>query len=236
MAAAAPPLDTIRRVATPEGCEIFLRVAGPVTRAQAWFYDFLLRLVGWFALALLAGYSGRLGVGVLAVGGFLLEWFYPILFEVHWQGQTPGKRACGLAVLHDDGRPVGWGAAFIRNTLRFVDFLPFLYATGFIATLLNDGGKRLGDLAAGTLVVHTDRGAAGPAASPDAVAGAEPPPFPLLVVEQQALIEYSRRLGQLTEERAAELAETAVPLAAGLPPAAARARLLRIANFLLGRS
>jgi len=234
MATAAPPLDTIQRVATPEGCEIFLRVAGPVTRAQAWFYDFLLRLVGWFVLALVAGYSGRLGFGVLAVGGFLLEWFYPILFEVYWQGQTPGKRACGLAVLHDDGRPVGWGAAFIRNTLRFVDFLPFLYATGFVATLLNDGGKRLGDLAAGTLVVHLDRPGAAPV--PDATAGAEPPPFPLLVEEQQAVIEYSRRLGQLTEERAAELAASAAPLADGLPPEATRERLLRIANFLLGRS
>jgi uncharacterized RDD family membrane protein YckC len=234
MAAAATPLDTIQRVATPEGCEIFLRVAGPVTRAQAWFYDFLLRLVGWFVLALVAGYSGRLGMGVLAVGGFLLEWFYPILFEVHWQGQTPGKRACGLAVLHDDGRPVGWGAAFIRNTLRFVDFLPFLYAAGFITTLLNDGGKRLGDLAAGTLVVHLDRPGAAPV--PDATAGAEPPPFPLLVEEQQAVIEYSRRLGQLTEERAAELAASAAPLADGLPPEATRERLLRIANFLLGRS
>lgn len=233
--ATAVPLDTIHRVATPEGCEIFLRVAGPVTRAQAWFYDFLLRLVGWIALAMLAGYSGRFGLGILAVGGFLLEWFYPILFEVHWHGQTPGKRACGLAVLHDDGRPVGWGASFIRNTLRFVDFLPLLYATGFVATLLNADGKRLGDLAAGTLVVHTDlkqRRSSEPEAE---VLGTEPPPFPLAVEEQRAIIEYSRRIGQLTEERAVELAATATPLADRLPPEEARTRLLRIANFLLGK-
>jgi uncharacterized RDD family membrane protein YckC len=232
----ALPLDTIHRVATPEGCEIFLRVAGPVTRAQAWLYDFLLRLVGWVILAVIAAFSGRFGLGLLAVGGFLLEWFYPILFEVLWHGQTPGKRACGLAVLHDDGRPVGWGAAFIRNTLRFVDFLPALYAAGFVATLLNADGKRLGDLAAGTLVVHSDlKAGKAPEQAPTEV-GAEPPPFPLAVEEQQAVIEYSRRIGQLTEERAAELAETAKPLVGHLPPEAARTRLLRIANFLLGKA
>jgi uncharacterized RDD family membrane protein YckC len=228
-------LDTIHRVATPEGCEIFLHVAGPVTRAQAWLYDFLLRLVGWFVLAMLAGYSGRFGLGILAVGGFLLEWFYPILFEVHWHGQTPGKRACGLAVLHDDGRPVGWGASFIRNTLRFVDFLPLLYATGFVATLLNADGKRLGDLAAGTLVVHTDPKPRRNLPLDTEVSESEPPPFPLAVEEQRAIVEYSRRIGQLTEERAAELAATATPLAGQLPPHEARTRLLRIANFLLGK-
>ena len=168
------------------------------------------------------------------VSGFLLEWFYPVLFEVYWRGQTPGKRACGLAVLHDDGRPVSWGASFVRNTVRFVDFLPFLYAAGFVSSLLDRDGKRLGDLAAGTLVVHAE-GQRRPAPPPAAAAaGAEPPPFPLTVEEQQALIEYSRRVPQLTEERAAELAEAAAPLAGSLAPEAAKARLLRIANFLLG--
>lgn len=229
------PLDTIRRIATPEGCEIGLRLAGPVTRAQAWLYDFLLRLAIWSAFATVAGIAGRFGAGLIMVSGFLLEWFYPVLFEVYMGGQTPGKRICGLAVVHDDGRPVGWGAAFTRNTLRFVDFLPLFYATGFIATLLNADGKRLGDLAAGTVVVHSDGRGKRPVEREADEEGTEAPPWPLTIEEQQALIEYRRRVPQLTDERAAELAEIATPLTAGLAPEAGRRRLLRIANFLLGR-
>lgn len=228
-------LDTVRRVATPEGCEIGLRVAGPVTRARAWLFDFFLRMVAWMLLGVVAGYIGRLGSGVFMVGAFLIEWFYPILFEVYMRGQTPGKRACGLVVLHDDGRPVGWQASFLRNTVRFVDFLPFLYATGFVVTLLNADGKRLGDLAAGTVVAHIDsqNGKNGLEQIPGDL-GAEPPPVPITAEEQRAVIEYGRRAGQLTDERTAELAEIAAPLTGGLAPEQARLRLLRIANFLLG--
>jgi uncharacterized RDD family membrane protein YckC len=232
---AALPLDTVRRVATPEGCEIGLRVAGSVTRARAWLFDFLLRMVGWMLLAFASSFAGRFGMAVLMVGAFLLEWFYPIFFEVYMGGQTPGKRACGLVVLHDDGRPVGWNASFLRNTVRFIDFLPLLYATGYLVTLLNADGKRLGDLAAGTVVAHIDtqNAKAALAAIPEDV-GAEPPPAPLTVEEQKALIEYGRRAGQLTDERAAELAEIAAPLTGNLPPQQARLHLLRMANFLLG--
>lgn len=228
-------LDTVRRVATPEGCEIGLRVAGPVTRARAWLFDLLLRMLGWILLGIVAGFSGRFGMAVFAVGAFLLEWFYPVLFEVYMHGQTPGKRACGLVVLHDDGRPVGWNASFLRNTVRFIDFLPLLYATGYLVSLLNADGKRLGDLAAGTIVAHIDtqNGKASIEQIPEGV-GAEPAPLPLTVEEQKAVIEYGRRAGQLTDERAAELAEIASPLTENMAPQQARLRLLRVANFLLG--
>jgi hypothetical protein len=167
------------------------------------------------------------------LGAFLLEWGYPIVFEVYRHGQTPGKKACGLAVVHDDGRPVGWSAAFIRNTLRSVDFLPLLYAAGFVTSLLNGEGKRLGDLAAGTLVVHVDGAARRPASAGSGL-GSEAPPFVLTRDEQLAIIEYSQRAALLTPERAAELAIAAAPLSAGLDGEAARRRLLRIGNFLLG--
>ncbi|MBL8489438.1 MAG: RDD family protein [Rhodocyclaceae bacterium] len=227
-------LDTVSRIATPEGCEIDLRLAGPVVRARAWFFDFLVRLVLWLGLVFIAPLAGDFGVGLAMLSVFLLEWLYPVVFEVHWRGQTPGKRACALAVVHDDGRPVGWGAAFTRNTLRFVDFLPLLYGAGFLATLLNGQGKRLGDLAAGTVVVHVGEEAR-QAADPGGTAGSEPPPFPLTPEEQTAVIEFSRRAALLTPERAAEVAAAAAPLTAGLEPEAGRLRLLRIANHLLGR-
>jgi len=232
--AAALTIDTLRRVATPEGCEIALRIAGPVTRARAWLFDALLRVLAWWLLGMIAAFTGKLGVGWYLLCIFLLEWFYPVLFEVYMHGQTPGKRACGLAVLHDDGRPVGWGASFIRNSLRFVDFLPFFYAAGFLTCLLNRDGQRLGDLAAGTIVVHIDRT---PIHNTDDLAetGSEPPPLPLSVEEQQALIEYRNRHTQLTPERAEELAGLAQPLTGPLPPQQASRHLLRIANFLLGK-
>lgn len=227
------PLDTERRVATPEGCELHLRIAGPVIRARAWLIDQLIRLV-IFAIAMtLLGWAEKLGTGIAILLGFVLEWFYPVLFEVLWNGATPGKRLSGLVVLHDDATPVGWGASFTRNTLRFVDFLPFGYACALTTMWLNADQKRLGDLLAGTVVAYRSQS---PQMLPgDDFTAAEAPPFALTLAEQRALLEYRQRAATLTEARQFELAETAGPLVHGLRPDAARARLFRIANFLLGR-
>lgn len=232
-APSAPPLDTVRRVATPEGCELVLRVAGPVVRARAWLFDFVFRLMIFVAAASALGYFGKLGTGILILLAFVLEWLYPIVCEVFWGGATPGKKLSNLVVLLDDGTPVGWGASVARNTLRFVDFLPFGYACGLFAIWLNADGKRLGDLVAGTVVVYRNEPALPPIADDDVEV--EPPPFPLTLAEQRALLEYRRRAAQLTEVRACELAELASPLTQGLRPEAARTRLVHIANGLLGR-
>lgn len=226
-------LDTVRRLATPEGCVIDLRLAGPVVRARAWLIDFLIRFAVWLLLVIVAARLGDFGAGLLLLGAFVLEWLYPIVFEVWFRGQTPGKRACGLAVVHDDGRPVGSNAAFIRNTLRAIDFLPLFYATGFVCSLLNADGKRLGDLAAGTLVVYVETGRR-PAAASSVDVGSEPPPFALSREEQLVLIEFSQRAPLLTPERAAELAAAAGPLLGGAEGEAGTLRLQRIGSFLLG--
>jgi uncharacterized RDD family membrane protein YckC len=228
-----PRLDTLSRVVTPEGCELELRLAGPVIRARAWLIDLLIRLAMFAALATALAYFGRFGWAVAFLLAFLLEWLYPIFFEALWRGATPGKRLSGLAVLHDDGTPVGWGASFARNTLRAVDFMPMAYACGLLTMWLNPQGKRLGDVLAGTVVVYRER-LAPPAIRVDDRAE-EAPPFPLNEPEQRALIEYLLRAGTLTSERAAELAELARPLTEGLRPEAGQARLFRIANRLLGR-
>jgi uncharacterized RDD family membrane protein YckC len=228
----AANLDTVRQIATPEGCEITLRVAGPVARAGAWLIDLLIRFVVWMGILMVSAYLDAFGEGLFYLSVFLLEWFYPILFEVFWHGKTPGKNVFGLAVVHDDGTPVQWNASFIRNTLRFADFFPVMYATGFVATLLNRDGKRLGDLVAGTVVTYLEKEKR-KVALPDSE-GAEPPPFPLTVDEQRALIEFRNRAKSLTRERASELASAAQPLTEGLAPDAARLRLIRVANYLLG--
>jgi uncharacterized RDD family membrane protein YckC len=227
-------LDTLSRVVTPEGCELELRLAGPVVRARAWLIDFFIRLTLFGGIASLLAYFGLLGKTMAILLAFLLEWLYPIVFEVLWRGATPGKRLSGLIVLHDDGTPIGWGASFARNTLRAVDFMPIAYACGLLTIWLNPFGKRLGDILAGTVVVYRER-ATYPAIGDD-YRDEEAPPFALTMAEQRALIEYRLRAGTLTKARAAELAELALPLIEGLRPEAGQARLFRIANRLLGRN
>ncbi len=223
-------LDTARRVPTPEGIEIGLRLAGPVPRAIAWVIDLALRVAALWLLLVALAVLAKIGTAVFLLAYFFLEWLFPAWCEVRWGGATPGKKALGLVVLHDDGTPVAWPAALTRNLLRVVDFLPFLYCIGFLSTVVNRDFKRLGDLAAGTVVVYRDRAPKG-----FAIAAAPPlaPPIPLSAAEQRAILDYAERAPGLTEERTAELAQLAAGIA-GAPSGAAE-RLVRIANHLLGR-
>lgn len=226
-------LDTMRTVETPEGCHIDLRVAGLVARSRAWLADFAIRAVVYLVAAQVLAFFDRIGFGVMLLLVFVLEWLYPVYFEAAWHGATPGKRACRLAVLRDDGSPIGWGEAMIRNTVRVVDFLPFFYMAGTISMFLTRDFKRLGDLAAGTIVVYTDEPAPIPALP--AEGGSDPPPMSLATREQRAVIGFTLREPRLTRERASELAAYAEPLTAGLSADAARLRLVAIGRFLLGR-
>lgn len=105
------------------------------------------------------------GVGLLA--GFLILWGYHIGFETWMRGQSPGKRAVGLRVVKDSGAPVGFFDSTIRNLMRTIDMLPTSYATGVVSILVTKSHKRLGDLAAGTLVVREPRARAGLSPSSD---------------------------------------------------------------------
>lgn len=225
-------LDTLRTIPTPEGIELTLKVAGPIPRAAAWAIDVFIRLVIVFALQAVLSVLGNVGMGIFMLLWFVLEWLYPVLFEVLWQGATPGKRQCNLRVLHEDGTPVGWRASVARNLIRAVDFLPFFYGFGLIAMLLNRDFKRLGDLAAGTIVVHTER-----AAKPVAIPAAEPlpPTLALALVEQRAIIDFAERRAKWSDARAAELASHAGPLVSGVSEGQVALRLVRMANYLVGR-
>jgi len=226
-------LDTTRRVATPEGIELTLRLAGPVPRALAWAIDFALRAAAVFAVMMVALPLGHAGIGLALIAAFFAEWLLPAWFETAWNGQTPGKRALGLAVLNDDGTPVRWPAALTRNLLRAVDFLPLLYGIGLAAMLVNRDFKRLGDLAAGTVVVYQSEKSSLKRSFPDA----QPiqPPFHLNLEEQRAVLELAERSASLTRERLEELAELPGPLVGRLDGARAAARLIGMANYLLGR-
>lgn len=108
------------------------------------FKDFAENLTSWIAALL----------GLLS---FLFLWGYYIFFELVWNGQTPGKRLVGLRVVRRDGTPITLSEAFIRNLVRIVDLMPTGYGVGLIVMFIDAQSRRLGDLAAGTLVIH-DRG------------------------------------------------------------------------------
>jgi hypothetical protein len=148
-------------------------------------------------------------------------------------GQTPGKRAFGIAVLNDDGTPLRWPGALTRNLLRAVDFLPLLYGVGLATMLLNRDFKRLGDLAAGTVVVYQGEKATRSREIPKAPPVA--PPFALSLEDQRAVLELAERSASLTRERFEELAELPTPLVGRLERERAAARLLGMANYLAGR-
>jgi len=164
---------------------------------------------------------------------FFVEWLLPAWFEAAWNGQTPVKRALGLMVLNDDGSPVRWPAALTRNLLRAVDFLPLLYGFGLAAMMMNRDFKRLGDLAAGTVVVYREEKLARSAAIPQAPP--QVPPFPLSLEESRALLEFAERAPSLTAERLGELATLPEPLVGTLDPAKAAARLIGMANYVAGK-
>jgi uncharacterized RDD family membrane protein YckC len=207
-----PPnaLDTRRIVETPEGVTLELAVAGPFVRAQAWFVDLLLRGLVSTLVAMPLALLGRTGAGILLLVTFLLTWAYPVAFEVLFGGATPGKRLFGLRVVHDDGTPVGFLASAIRNLVRAADFLPVGYGLGLTCVLLRRDFKRIGDIAAGTVVVHESQGIRRASARPVAPA---PPPIPLTAAEQRSLVEFAERRATLSGDRARELADLLEPLA-----------------------
>ncbi|QJP97202.1 RDD family protein [Pseudomonas fluorescens] len=226
----APPLETRHQVETPEGIDLPLRPAGLMVRAVAFTIDLGLRGLILGLLLMLLALLGKLGIGLGSLLLFVVSWWYMVLFEVLRQGRSPGKQWMGLRVVHDDGTPVGWSASLLRNLLRFVDLMPFGYFLGAISCLQHPTFKRLGDIAAGTLVIYSER----PLRHPQ-LPDAEPrrSPIPLTLTEQRALLAFAERQGELSTARVNELAALlAQPLRISAPKAVGE--LNSIARGLMG--
>ena len=196
-------LDTSYRVEIPGGIELEAQVVGPVPRFLAFSIDFMIRSVMLLVVGIASIPLGELGAGFWFIFWFFIEWFYPVIFEVFWRGQTPGKKALGISVVQDDLTPVTFGTSLVRNLLRTADFLPFFYLFGLIAMVSNARFQRLGDLAAGTLVISI-RETAKPAEVTEISALA--PPTSLLRTEQTALVDFLHRSQHLSKPRQEELA------------------------------
>src|SRR5690348_701024 len=148
-------------IATPEGVDLELTLAGVGSRFASALVDFTIQLVIIVALSVVLG----VGVGVdpgpggwagaawiLAV--FVLFVGYDVAFEVLASGRTPGKRLNGLRVVRENGAPVTFTSSTVRNVLRLIDILPGVYLVGIGSILVSSRNQRLGDHAAGTLVVR----------------------------------------------------------------------------------
>jgi uncharacterized RDD family membrane protein YckC len=226
-------LDTVAAAETPEGIELPLRCAGFAARAGAYLIDALIRVAILYGVMIVAVFLGAVRNAVLFIAVFLLNWLYSVVFELRAGAATPGKRALGLQVVMDNGLPITPAASFIRNLLRAVDLLPLCYGFGLIGIIFRADNKRIGDLAAGTLVVYRS-----PVSPPVALPAAEPqaPSQDLPATAQAAVISFAMRVPRLTPERAQELASLAQAVTGPSPPQAAMttARLLSAAQWLAG--
>mgnify|MGYP005859356909 CR=1 FL=1 len=210
--------DDLYRVETPERIDLEYDVAGLGSRLAAAVVDTavlgsaagLVAVLGTvsvsYAFETLARLVGVADPGpdsvlwalaIIVVLTFGVVWGYYVFFELVWHGQSPGKRWIGLRVIKEGGYPIGFGDSAIRNLIRIIDFLPFNYTVGAVVMLLDRRSRRLGDLAAGTLVVKERRD---------------------LKVETLAL-DLNRRLEPGGAERAADLARPEIPNVDRLTPA-----------------
>lgn len=143
-------------LATPEGVDLDFVLAGLGSRAIALMFDWALKgiLLSALAVLLLLAVGGSVGLALFLVLGFVVVFAYDVAFEVLASGRTPGKRWTGLRVVEEDGGRVGLRASSVRNVLRMLDGPVTGYLAGSLAILLTRRNQRLGDLAAGTLVIR----------------------------------------------------------------------------------
>lgn len=235
-----PPSDDRLSIDTPENVTFGYRVAGigsrflaalvdsilivvllTLTTLLVWILTLILEQARVLSLANLLGGSDRVlawvagGLGLLS---FVFLWGYYILFELLWNGQTPGKRWAGLRVIRTDGAPITLVESIVRNLVRLIDFLPFYYGIGVVTMFIHSQSRRLGDLAAGTIVVHDRAAISLESLAPRATAPAAPTNGATLPIERltnqdlSLAEEFVRRREQLAN-RAALATQVALALA-----------------------
>lgn len=232
-------LDTDVVVETPEHIAYRHRIAGPARRMLAYLLDLLICYTVFLAVAItvvlataspsfaeeeassLSNTTG-VGLGVLLLILFVIQWVYFAGLEARW-GTTPGKRVLRCRVVMVSGRPVGFGAAALRNVLRAADALPLAYSAGLLSVVglvsmsATRHFQRLGDLVAGTIVIVVERARASeplvlwPPAEPRELAHLSDD-VRLDADERLAIEMFLRRRPRLGKAREAELAEMLEPM------------------------
>jgi uncharacterized RDD family membrane protein YckC len=219
---------------TPEGILLELRPAGLVARFYAFLVDWGVRAVILYVAAVGNFLVGEIGMAFWLILLFVLEWIYPMVFELRASGASPGKRVFGLKVVMENGLPVTAAASVTRNLLRTADFLPFGFGFAMVSMLTRADCKRLGDIAAATMVVHVRRDVA------RAALHEVPPVAPARALareDQAAIIALAARAPRLTPARLDELAALAAAVSGdeGRSGPDVTRRVLGVAQWALGR-
>ncbi|MCA9114789.1 MAG: RDD family protein [Planctomycetaceae bacterium] len=168
------------QIETPENVPLSVRLAGPAHRGGAWLLDYFIRWTGSLVLLFLlacmgqaSGLGGTFG-GLALVTLFLVQWAYYVISEGFYNGQSPGKRAFGLRVIQENGAPVTFWPALLRNLLRVSDVLPLaviwlgeleainaltlqlvpIYGIALVSMVCTRRMQRVGDVLARTMVIH----------------------------------------------------------------------------------
>jgi uncharacterized RDD family membrane protein YckC len=150
---------------TPELVSIEMPLAGIGSRFIALLVDYLILIPGGLLLGKLfslivaaigafSTMSAQWAFGLYTLLTFVIQWGYFTLFEAFWNGRTPGKRVARIRVIQRSGRAIGLFESMARNLVRVVDQFPIIYVVGIISMFVTKQHQRLGDLAAGTLVVR----------------------------------------------------------------------------------
>jgi uncharacterized RDD family membrane protein YckC len=219
--AASFELDNTIDVETPEHVQFRFAVAGPTRRALAYVVDLLIRFAILLVLVIalmIAGVSKPTSAtGIMFLVMFALEWGYYVACELLLGGASPGKRALGLRVVKEGGYAITGSDSILRNLLRAADFLPVGYAIGLLSMILDGRFRRLGDLAAGTLVVIEERARVSDPVALDVTSAeleALPSRPPVSADELEAIELLLRRRAAVSQAREAELAQMLAPLLA----------------------
>lgn len=156
-------IDTTATVETPERVRFRYRLAGPAQRAAAWGIDVVVQLLIAAGVALVVAMLslvptlGDVGVGLMLLAVFVVQWLYGVIFETLMAGRTPGKAVLELRVVREDGAPARFQDFLLRNLVRAADFLPAAFGLGVLVMALDPKLRRIGDLVAGTVVIAENR-------------------------------------------------------------------------------
>ena len=231
--------DSSLKALTPEGIEFVLFPAGLPVRTLAYAID---KIIQWIIILIttitVSVLRESMGIWLALIINFLVDWFYHVICELTFRGQSLGKRMTGIRVVRNDGSPVDPSSSFLRNLLRFADTFFFCFPIAFISIAASRGFKRIGDWVGGTLVVYSSMAKNNPKSSLSLILEKyEPitPSRPLCGDEKEAVINFARRYPLLGEARANEIAGIYAPFLkdgdVSLPDAAF---LLGIARKLSG--
>jgi len=208
-------IEPLIKVLTPEGIEFVLSPAGLPVRTISYAIDIMIQ---WVIIIIMFIVFESFGFGVRSwfflIMNFIINWFYHVIFELAFKGQSIGKRIMGIRVVKNDGSPIDPASSFIRNLLRFADTFNSIFYIAFISIAVSSGFRRLGDWAGGTLVVYSSMAKAAPHSfqnrflekydivNPNRLLSSD---------EKQAILNFARRYHLLGEARANEIADIYAP-------------------------